>query len=371
MTHSKSMFFGAAGFLAASLTLGTFGLGAGTAWAAGNGNSSASSNSHAGGNGNAVAGANSNAGGNGNGNGNAGGNGKPGTTAGGANGNAGGNGNAVGKGNAGNAPPGNNGTIKVDEYSGDPGEVIPGPDNDPHVSCGLSINFYGYDSGLRNASITITQVAPTAGGTVYRNTAVPWSNTGPRTSGSQWDATLQIKDSQLALTGAPQAKQGYHLRVEAEVSYAQGSDDKYKVIWYEPCTAMTTPPPVTPKVPPTTKDLSNSAPPVILPVIPPTVASGSSSSGATGTATRTATVAAGSSSAAATPAASASQSVVPVGGLTAPGHSATVPTSGSSPTVGGLAFTGANVAGLVILGLGLIAGGVLLTRRSRRPRTSL
>ena len=61
---------------------------------------------------------------------------------------------------AADAPAGNNGHIQIDEFQMDGGNG-----NDPHVGCGFSISFFGYDAGTRTASVTVTPWAPTQGGT--------------------------------------------------------------------------------------------------------------------------------------------------------------------------------------------------------------
>jgi hypothetical protein len=81
---------------------------------------------------------------------------------------------------------------------------------------------------------------------------------------------------------------------------------------------------------------------------------------------------------------------VPPGGCTAPGHHTTTPShtpasSGATGTKithpavvvdtqpaasGQLAFTGIDIAGVVFVGLALVAGGLLLVRLTRRRRLS-
>jgi hypothetical protein len=133
---------------------------------------------------------------------------------------------------ASNAPAGNNGTVKIDEYT-----VDSGPDNDPHVACDFSISFYGYDGGSpQTATVQVSPVAPTGGSGSY-HTSTSW-DIGTRTGGDQLDQTIQVTMSDLsgALAGVqPQPQQGYHLRLEVEVTGSRGSDDKYKVFWLSPC----------------------------------------------------------------------------------------------------------------------------------------
>src|SRR5919199_144906 len=53
-------------------------------------------------------------------------------------------------------PPGNNGTIKVDNAPFDNA-----PNNEPHVGCTFQIDFYGYDQGNLNATYRFTLQSPT------------------------------------------------------------------------------------------------------------------------------------------------------------------------------------------------------------------
>lgn len=137
-------------------------------------------------------------------------------------------------------PAGNNGTIKIDELVMDGGLG-----NDPHVPCGFSVSFFGYDTGTQDATIAITPWAPTDGGQPF-TTATSWT-TAERTGGNQLDANVPIGGAQLAaaFAGIEPAAQGIHVRVEVHVTGAQGADVKYKMLWVEPCqvTGTTTPPP--------------------------------------------------------------------------------------------------------------------------------
>jgi hypothetical protein len=53
-------------------------------------------------------------------------------------------------------PPGNNGTIKVDDVPFDDD-----PNNEPHVDCQFQVDFYGYDEGDLNATVTFEAHPPT------------------------------------------------------------------------------------------------------------------------------------------------------------------------------------------------------------------
>jgi hypothetical protein len=129
--------------------------------------------------------------------------------------------------------PGNDGHIQIDQYVLDPGS-----DNDPHVGCGFSISFFGYDSGPQHATITIVPWAPTGGGHPATLGPVAW-DVGRRTSGDQLDTNVQVGVATIGaiFAGVTPAAQGYHAKIEVEVTGSQGSDDKFHVIWIAPCSA--------------------------------------------------------------------------------------------------------------------------------------
>src|SRR5438045_9036858 len=80
----------------------------------------------------------------------------------------------------GQQPPGNNGTVKIDEFPADGGNG-----NDPHVDCRFSVNFFGYDAGTQQATMTFEPWAPTRGG---KPTTMSTSWTTPtRNGGNQVD----------------------------------------------------------------------------------------------------------------------------------------------------------------------------------------
>lgn len=156
-----------------------------------------------------------------------------------------------------NAPPGNNGHIQIDEYTMDGGNG-----NDPHVSCGFSVSFFGYDGGTQQASITVTPWAPTSGGHAF-TVATSWT-TASRTSGNQFDQNVPISPTEVetAFAGVPPASQGYHAKIEVEVTGSQGSDDKYHTVWIAPCSGSSSGATVVaPSVPTTTSTSVAAAPP--------------------------------------------------------------------------------------------------------------
>ena len=58
-------------------------------------------------------------------------------------------------------PPGNNGTIKIDDL-----EFDDHPNNEPHVGCVFQVDFYGYDEGDLFADVTFRAHPPTGSGQV-------------------------------------------------------------------------------------------------------------------------------------------------------------------------------------------------------------
>lgn len=291
----------------------------------------------------------------------------------------------------GQAPAGNNGTIKVDGYTMDPGQ-----DNDAHVACGFSVSFFGYDAGSQHASITVTPWSPTAGGHPATYTT-SWT-TPSRTGGNQFDANYQVSAADVAaiFSGVAPAHQGYHARIEAEVSGSRGSDDKFKMVWIKPCSntaptagsgvAGSTTPGTTSgptsgstTAPSTGGTTTGAATGASLTAPPAAIPSAATPSGAPGTATGTG--AAGTATASGTGRPTVGTAVLgetisrppttPAGttGSAVAGETlAAAPAGSAAAATGSLPFTGADIAAETAVGLGLVAAGLALVRRRRTPR---
>ncbi|MCU1487466.1 MAG: hypothetical protein JWN67_4212 [Actinomycetia bacterium] len=135
----------------------------------------------------------------------------------------------------GQAPAGNNGHIKIDDF------VMQGGNrNRPHQTCGLSVSFFGYDTGTQSASITLTPWKPTAGGTPL-TLQTSW-HVDSRTSGNQFDKNVPISGAQVAeaFQGVTPKKQGFHARIDVHVTGSQGADGKHKMVWIKPCASSST-----------------------------------------------------------------------------------------------------------------------------------
>lgn len=132
-------------------------------------------------------------------------------------------------------PKGNNGTIKIDAVTLHGGQA-----NEPHVDCQFAVEFFGYDKGDLEASITFTLQSPTrrpSGSQVLLTDSVAIGE-DPAGGGTDLDAS---KLYQLDFTGvSPQPQQGYHVKVTIHADGSQGADTKHKVFWVQPCEVPTT-----------------------------------------------------------------------------------------------------------------------------------
>jgi outer membrane biosynthesis protein TonB len=127
-------------------------------------------------------------------------------------------------------PAGNNGTVKVDGTAWD-ARV----DNEPHTSCAFRVTFFGFDEG-QTADITVTGVAPTGGGVLLHETAVPTSDDPAGGAAQDFDGATRVYTADdLGLDAVtPHPQQGYHLKVAVDSLEAPGGA-KQKVLWLEPC----------------------------------------------------------------------------------------------------------------------------------------
>jgi hypothetical protein len=135
-------------------------------------------------------------------------------------------------------PPGNNGTIKIDDTPFDDH-----PDNEPHVGCGFEVDFYGYDEGDLFADV-IFEVWPPTGGmvTILEDTVFIGEDDN---SGGGSEAGLdasEFYDLTAELAGFdPHPNQGWHVKLTIHAEGSQGADVKHKVFWTTECA----PPPTT------------------------------------------------------------------------------------------------------------------------------
>ena len=178
-------------------------------------------------------------------------------------------------------PPGNNGTVKVNDVDFAPGQEP--PKNDPHVGCTFKVDWYGFDAANASSTVTFEAQAPTlldADSQVLLTDTVPLDGDPQAGAGSPagLDATRTYTLDVSGLT--PQPEQGYHIKLTIQTPAPNGADKKFKVYWVEGCdepnptptttsptptTTAPTPTTTSPTTPPTT-----STPPLTTPPTSPT-----------------------------------------------------------------------------------------------------
>jgi hypothetical protein len=236
---------------------------------------------------------------------------------------------------AGPNPPGNNGTVKIDDTPFDDH-----PDNEPHVGCVFQVDFYGYDEGDLEAQVTFESHPPTGPVRVLLTDTVFIGEDDNSGGGSQ--AGLDASETYtLDFTGIePHPNQGFHVKLTINAEGSQGADVKHKVFWVTGCV----PAPTTTTTAPTTTVAPTTT-------IAPTTTVATSTSGDTTTSGPTTT------------AKETTSSTSEVGGSSssAPGGS----DGGVLPFTGAGGTTPLLLVGLVLAGL----GGASLLATSRRSRT--
>ena len=218
-------------------------------------------------------------------------------------------------------PPGNNGTVKVDDVPFDDA-----PNNEPHVGCSFQVDFYGYDQGDLDATVTFEAHPPTGPAVVLLTDKVFIGEDDHAGGGSE--AGLDASETYTLDFGSiqPHPNQGFHVKLTVNAEGSKGADVKHKVFWVTGCASGTT-----------TTSTSTSG-----------TTTTTSASGATSTSEATSTSQqAGSTSTSA------------VGGA-----SSSAPSSSAG---GSLPFTGADTVPLLLAALGLLGLGALtLLARARQ-----
>jgi hypothetical protein len=234
-------------------------------------------------------------------------------------------------------PPGNNGTIKIDDT---PFDDL--PNNEPHVGCVFQVDFYGYDEGALEAEVTFEAHPPTlrAGEDQVLLTDTVFIGEDDNSGGGS-EAGLDASETYtLDFTGiTPHPVQGFHVKLTINAEGSQGADVKHKVFWVTGCAPA-----------PTTTTGATSTSGV------------TSTSGATTTSAATSTSGDTTTSGPTTTAKETTSSTSEVGGSSssAPGGSG----GGVLPFTGAGGTTSLLLVGLVLAGL----GGASLLATSRRSR---
>ncbi|MGQ0521507.1 MAG: LPXTG cell wall anchor domain-containing protein [Actinomycetota bacterium] len=132
-------------------------------------------------------------------------------------------------------PPGNNGTVKIDGVAFDDH-----PDNEPHVGCTFQVDFYGYDQGDLDATVTFTYQPPTERPGDDQVVLTDTLAIGGDAAGGATDLDAS-KTYTLDLSGVtPHPIQGFHLKLTVHAEGSQGADVKFKVFWVTGCVTPVT-----------------------------------------------------------------------------------------------------------------------------------
>jgi hypothetical protein len=136
---------------------------------------------------------------------------------------------------AGNSnPPGNNGTIKVNEN----GQTS--NSNDPHVGCVFELDLFGADAGPQTAEVTFEVVPPTGRQVLFTDTvAFAGHGAGGSMDGFDGKRTYSLVGGLNAF--AP-GEQGWHIKLTTHTTGSQGADTKSKTFWVTGCEAPPPPP---------------------------------------------------------------------------------------------------------------------------------
>jgi LPXTG-motif cell wall-anchored protein len=130
-------------------------------------------------------------------------------------------------------PPGNNGTVKVDDTPFDDH-----PDNEPHVGCIFQIDWYGFDEGEDLFShVTFEVHPPTGKPAVILEDDVFIGEDDNSGGGSEagLDASETYDLSTLLQGFEPHPQQGWHVKLTVNNDGSQGADVKHKVFWVSGC----------------------------------------------------------------------------------------------------------------------------------------
>jgi hypothetical protein len=154
-------------------------------------------------------------------------------------------------------PPGNNGTIKIDNEPFDAH-----PNNEPHVGCTFQVDFYGFDKGDLFADVTFKVHPPTGDRQVLLTDRVfigeDDNSGGGSEAGLDASKTYTLDFDQIV----PHPQQGFHVKLTINADGSQGADKKHKVFWVQDCGKPTpTPTPTHTKTPTPTSTHTNTPKP--------------------------------------------------------------------------------------------------------------
>jgi hypothetical protein len=132
-------------------------------------------------------------------------------------------------------PPGNNGTIKIDDVAFDDH-----PNNEPHVGCTFQVDFYGFDEGEDLfADVTFKAHPPTGNRQVLLTDKV-FIGEDDNSGGGSEKGLDASETYTLDFTGIePHPQQGFHVKLTIKTDDGR----KHKVFWVEGCPPKPTPTP--------------------------------------------------------------------------------------------------------------------------------
>ena len=153
--------------------------------------------------------------------------------------------------NANADPPGNNGTVKIDgtDLNDGPGHTQKpndpfdeGTDNDPHIECGIKVDFFNFDQG-QTADIVFTAHAPTgSNGLLLEDLDVTISQDGTAGAPNDVDESFIYdveEDFDMTQFTSKHEVHGWHIKVNITIYDAEGNEvpgaKKHKVFWAEGC----------------------------------------------------------------------------------------------------------------------------------------
>ena len=159
-------------------------------------------------------------------------------------------------------PPGNNGTVKIEEA------LVDGIDgennaNHPHVSCPFAVRWYGYDTGTQTTEVSFAGQLPSGTSAVPATAGRGSFTFEGHGSGDQVDHTEVYELDTSGLV--EHESQGFHVKATITTTGSQGNDTKSKVFWVDGCVLATESPSPTPSVTP-----SETPSPTIEPSVLPT-----------------------------------------------------------------------------------------------------
>jgi LPXTG-motif cell wall-anchored protein len=128
-------------------------------------------------------------------------------------------------------PPGNNGTVKIDDV-----EFDSHPDNEPHVGCIFQVDWYGFDKGDLFSHVTFAVHPPTGNEVILTDEVFIG---GDDNSGGGSEAGLDASETYdltaLLQKFTPHPQQGWHIKLTVNNDGSQGADVKHKVFWVTGC----------------------------------------------------------------------------------------------------------------------------------------